>query len=115
LPHREVLNSLKWADIFLHAAVSEGFCNAVLEAQAMGIPVVCTDADGLTENVADGVTGYVTPRRDSLAMAEKIISLASDGTLRHKMGAAGRKRVEKYFQLEQQMDAFDSFYEMLLS
>ena len=41
------------------AAVSEGFCNAVLEAQAMKLPVVCTDADGLPENVQDGTTGLV--------------------------------------------------------
>jgi colanic acid/amylovoran biosynthesis glycosyltransferase len=115
LPHRDVLNSLQWADIFLHAAVSEGFCNAVLEAQAMGVPVVCTDADGLVENVLNGVTGYVVHRRDPFAMAAKITTLASDGTLRLKMGIAGRKRVEQHFQLEQQIDAFESYYEMLLS
>ena len=115
LPHREVLESLRWADIFLHAAVSEGFCNAVLEAQAMSVPVVCTDADGLAENVLNGITGYVVPRRDALAMAEKITALGRDGDLRQKMGAAGRRRVEEYFQLDQQIDAFVSYYEMLLS
>ncbi len=52
------------ADVLLHAAVSEGFCNAVLEAQAMKLPVVCTDADGLPENVENGVTGIVVARRD---------------------------------------------------
>ena len=42
-----VKEELQWADVFLHLAVSEGFCNAVLEAQAMQLPVVCSDADGL--------------------------------------------------------------------
>jgi colanic acid/amylovoran biosynthesis glycosyltransferase len=115
LPHKKVLEHLQWADIFLHAAVSEGFCNAVLEAQAMGVPVVCTDADGLAENVLNGVTGYVVPRRDHLAMAEKVLVLAEDGTLRASMGAAGRKRVQDHFQIDQQIDAFESYYEMLLS
>ncbi|MCB2209914.1 glycosyltransferase family 4 protein [bacterium] len=115
LSHTEVLSHLQWAEIFLHPSVSEGFCNAVLEAQAMGVPVVCTDADGLAENVLNGVTGYVVPRRDHRAMVEKILSLAKDGALREGMGAAGQKRVQEQFQLSQQIDSFESFYEILLS
>ena len=53
----DVLDELRSADVLLHPAVSEGFGNAVLEAQAVEVPVVCTDADGLAENVVDGVTG----------------------------------------------------------
>ena len=60
----EVRDQMLWADVFLHAAVSEGFCNAVIEAQAMMLPVVCSDAGGLSENVVDGETGFVVPRRD---------------------------------------------------
>ena len=40
LPHNQVIQHLDWADIFLHPSLSEGFCNAVLEAQAVGLPVV---------------------------------------------------------------------------
>jgi colanic acid/amylovoran biosynthesis glycosyltransferase len=113
LPHTQVIEYLHWADVFLHAAVSEGFCNAVLEAQTMGIPVVCSDADGLRENVDDGVTGFVVPRRDPHAMAEKLRLLAADGRLRQRKGQAGRMRAEGHFRLEQQMDAFEKFYENL--
>jgi colanic acid/amylovoran biosynthesis glycosyltransferase len=110
LPHTQVIEQLHWADVFLHAAVSEGFCNAVLEAQAVGLAVVCTDADGLRENVVDGITGFVVPRRDPYAMAEKLSLLAQDGCLRQRMGQNGRVRVERHFQLEQQLDAFEDFY-----
>jgi len=55
--HERVIESLQWADVFLHPSLSEGFCNAVLEAQAIGLPVVCSDAGGLPENILDGVTG----------------------------------------------------------
>ena len=113
LPHDKVLDNLQWADIFLHGAVSEGFCNAVLEAQAMGVPVVCTDADGLPENVADGITGFIVPRRDPTAMADKLATLAGNGELRQKMGAAGSQRVEAHFRMDQQLDAFEDFYESL--
>jgi colanic acid/amylovoran biosynthesis glycosyltransferase len=110
LPHTQVIEHLHWADVFLHAAVSEGFCNAVLEAQTMGLPVVCSDADGLRENVAESVTGFIVPRRDPAAMAKKLCLLATDGRLRQQMGQDGRVRVERHFQLEHLLDAFEDFY-----
>ena len=103
-----------WADVFLHAAVSEGFCNAVIEAQAMKLPVVCTDADGLPENVCEGETGFVVPRRDPEAMALGLSRLAADPSLRERMGRAGRRRVEKHFRIEDQIVAFDRAYARLL-
>lgn len=113
LHHDQVIESLAWADLFLHSAVSEGFCNAVLEAQAMGLPVVTSDADGLAENVAHGVTGFVVPSRNAEAITDKLIVLARDFDLQRRMGAAGRERVERLFQLENQIDSWISFYKEL--
>jgi colanic acid/amylovoran biosynthesis glycosyltransferase len=110
MPQEQVLEQMKWADVFLHAAVSEGFCNAVLEAQAMKLPVVCSDAGGLPENVADGVTGFVVPRRNPKAMADKLELLAANPELRRRMGNAGRERVESCFRLEDQIDRFEKLY-----
>ena len=110
LAPRGVLEEMQRADVFLHAAVSEGFCNAVMEAQAMELPVVCTDADGLPENVADGETGFVVSRRDPAALAEKLSVLARDPALRARMGKAGRQRVLERFQLPDQLDRFEAFY-----
>lgn len=110
LPPAEVEHHLGWADIVLHAALSEGFCNAVLEAQAHGVPVVCSDAGGLPENVLDSVTGFVVPRRDPAALADRIIKLAANDRLRARMGAAGRERAARYFRLEDQLEAWARFY-----
>lgn len=109
-PQVVVLEALNWADAYLQPSVSEGFCNAVMEAQAMRLPVVCSDADGLPENVADGLTGFVIPRRDAAALADKLALLAGDVDLRLTMGAAGRRRVEERFQLREQIAAFARFY-----
>lgn len=109
--HSQVLEEMRQADIFLHAAVSEGFCNAVLEAQAMNLPIVTSDAGGLSENVCDGITGFVVPRRDPQAIAEKLFVLANDAQLRHHMGRAGRERVQQHFRLDQQIDAFERFFQ----
>lgn len=111
LPPMEVARQLGWADVVLHAATSEGFCNAVIEAQAHGVPVVCTDAGGLPENIEHDVTGIVVPRRDPTALADGLSRLAADGDLRARMGAAGRERVERLFRLDDQIDAWVRFYE----
>jgi colanic acid/amylovoran biosynthesis glycosyltransferase len=113
-PREFVREEMKAADVFLHAAVSEGFCNAVLEAQAMELPVVCTDADGLPENVEDGVTGLVVARRSPRPMANALQKLAEDPALRRRMGEAGRRRVATQFRLEDQVSAFDAFYRSVL-
>lgn len=105
-----VRREMERADVLVHAAVSEGFCNAVLEAQAMELPVVCSDADGLPENVADGVTGFVTRRRHPAEMAGRVLELARDAALRRRMGEAGRARVERQFRVEDQIRAFEEFY-----
>jgi glycosyltransferase involved in cell wall biosynthesis len=110
LARAEVKEEMEKADVFLHAAVSEGFCNSVMEAQAMELPVVCTDADGLPENVADGETGFVVRRRDPAALAEKLELLARDPALARRMGEAGRRRVLEQFRLPDQLDRFETFY-----
>jgi colanic acid/amylovoran biosynthesis glycosyltransferase len=115
LPRAKVREEMLAADVFLHASVSEGFGNAVIEAQAMGLPVVCSDAGGLPENVCHGETGFVVPRRDAPALAGKLAVLARDPALRIRMGQAGRKRVLERFQLANQIQAFDKLYRGVLS
>ncbi len=114
LSRAEVREEMLAADVFLHAAVSEGFCNVVIEAQAMALPVVCSDAGGLPENVADGETGFVVSRRNAQALAEKLAALARDPALRQRMGEAGRRRVLGHFQLTEQIKAFSRFYQNVL-
>jgi len=115
MPHEKVMVNLRWADVFLHAAISEGFCNAVLEAQTMGLPVVTSDADGLSENVQDGVTGFVVPRRDPAALAEKIFMLCRDTALRVRLGENGRARAAREFSIERQIERFAEIYDTVLN
>jgi colanic acid/amylovoran biosynthesis glycosyltransferase len=101
---------MKWADVFLHPAVSEGFCNAVMEAQSMALPVVCTDAGGLPENVVEGETGFVVPRRSPSALADSLRALARNPKLRLEFGKSGRQRVMQHFKIEDQAQKFSSLY-----
>ena len=114
LPQAEVKAQMQWADILLHPAVEEGFGNVVIEAQAMSLPVVCSDAVGLPENVADNETGFVVPRRSPEALAEKMILLAREPEVRQQMGLAGRQRVLTHFELREQNEAIDRMYREVL-
>jgi len=113
-PPSDIREEMRWADVFLHAAVSEGFGNSVLEAQAMMLPVVCTRAGGLPENVVDSETGLTAPSRDPNALADALARLAGDPALRARMGAAGRARVASKFRLADQAAAFGALYERAL-
>ncbi len=110
LPNEDVRRELGWADLVLHSAVSEGFCNAVVEAQAAGLPVVCSDAGGLPENVADGQTGFVVARREPREAADRLETLARDSETRERFGRAGRRRAAALFDLAAQIAAFERLY-----
>jgi glycosyltransferase involved in cell wall biosynthesis len=113
-PREAVLDQIRAADVFVHASVSEGFSNGLLEAQAMELPAVSSDADGARENLCDGETGFVVPRRDPEALADKVLLLAREPELRLRMGRAGRRRVLKHFRPQDQTDAFLELYEHAL-
>jgi colanic acid/amylovoran biosynthesis glycosyltransferase len=114
LPAARVREEMQWADVLLHAATSEGFCYAAVEAQAMCLPVVTSDADGLTENVEDGTSGFVVGRRDAAALAEAVAKLAADGALRKRMGDAGRSRAIERFDVDREISGFEALYRRAL-
>lgn len=73
----------------------EGFGIAYLEAGAFGKPVLATDVGGVREAVEDGVTGVLIPPRNTNALLDALRLLATEPTLRTKLGKAGRERVER--------------------
>lgn len=100
----QVRDRLRSANVFLLSSLSEDISNAALEAMACGLPVVTTDCGGMREAVDDGVEGLVVPVREPQAMADALARLALDPDLRLRMGRAARQRVERDFDLEQQLD-----------
>lgn len=114
MPQTAVRDHLRTTDIFLLSSVSEGFSNAVVEAQSLGIPVVCTNTGGLPENVLHDATGIIVPVREPEAIAQALSKLWQDPTLRHQMGMRGRERVLEDFNQDKQVTQFlDILWEAL--
>jgi glycosyltransferase involved in cell wall biosynthesis len=84
-------------DIFALPSYREGLPRSVMEASAMGLPVVTTQARGCREAVADGITGYLVPVGDAAGLAKALQTLINDPGRREAMGAAGRSLAEAEF------------------
>lgn len=100
-------------DIFVLTSLWEGFGYVLAEAMACRKPVVAFRISSNPEIVTDNETGYLVELRDMEAMADKVLKLAADGSLREKMGIKGRERVEKMFNITRNKEAFEQFLQAL--
>lgn len=96
-------------DVFALASDTEGLSNAILEAQACGLPVIATHVGGNPDLINDDC-GVLVPARDPDAMAEAIGALLCSPDLRNRMGAAARLRVVGNHSLESMTGAYASLY-----
>ena len=92
----------------------EGFSRVVLEGMASSKPVITTALGGNPEAVEDGKTGILVPSGDSNRLAEAILELVKDESKRTKMGRAGRRRAEKLFSIERNIEQIEKIYKELL-
>ena len=73
LPHEKVFEQHANADLFLLPSFEEGVANVVLEAMALGTPVLTTNCGGMSEVIEDGVNGFIVPLRNTQAMTDAIM------------------------------------------
>ena len=103
------------ADLFALPSEWEGLPRSVIEAMAVGLPVVGTDVNGTNELVIHGVTGLLVPPRDPTALAQSLTTLLLDAQLRREMGRRGRRRVEEEFDLRKMIRQLEEFYASVVS
>ncbi len=101
-------------DIFAFPSHAEAFGLVLIEAMAMERPVVSTNCDGVLDIVVDGRTGFYVNPRNTKQLAEAIEKLGADTELREKMGKAGRRRVEEFFDRRKQIARIEEIYYELL-
>ena len=93
----DIADILAAADLFVLPSLSEGFPFVLLEALAMGCPVVASRVNGIPELMEDCKTGLLVPARDPQALTMAIQKLLSDPAAASRMGAAGRSVVREQF------------------
>ncbi|MDG5775378.1 glycosyltransferase family 4 protein [Haloarculaceae archaeon H-GB2-1] len=94
----------------LPAVAGEGLPNAMLEAMAVGLPVVATDIAGIPDVVADGENGYVVDPGDEDALRERIETVCSDDAIRTRLGENARTYVEDHHSWDAMVDRLDRLY-----
>jgi glycosyltransferase involved in cell wall biosynthesis len=100
-------------DLLVQPSRSEGLALAVLEAMAMGVPVLATDVGGMSEAVEDGVNGKLVTAEESGELAEALSTALSDRSILKELGQAGIERA-KGFSLDGSVRELGALYCKLL-
>ena len=106
---------LKMSDAFCLLSRSEGFCNALLEAMACGVPSVVTRVGGNPEAITDGENGFLVPVEDDAIAAERLLTLLRDPEQGARIGESGRKSVQTRFSAEGMIQKLIGVYRDLLA
>jgi glycosyltransferase involved in cell wall biosynthesis len=107
----EIAAWLAAADLYLMTSDREGLPNALLEAMAMGLPVICTAFASAREVVRDETVGIVVPRDDDAAMAAAALALLDDAPRRRALGEAARAHVAAAFGWDRLVGEMEALYE----
>jgi glycosyltransferase involved in cell wall biosynthesis len=111
---RDVREQLADADAFVLPTNSEGLPYSILEAMAMGLPVVASKVGGVPEEVVDGTTGLLVERGDARGLAAALRRLHANGAAARQMGIAGHARVRQLFSLDTMVRSYESVFRSLL-
>lgn len=102
-------------DLFIMSSIYEGLGRSITEALSCGVPVVCTDVEGVPEIVRDNITGILVPPKDSNKLADGITRTLNEMETAKKMAEEGRRFVNDNFDVNKMVTDIDSLYNTLTS
>lgn len=105
-----IIDFYKNSHIFLLTSNMEGLAVVLLEAQAMGLPIIATAVGGVPEAILNGYSGYLVPKGDINAIAKKLIYLIEHPEIWSMMGRVGRKFVEEKYDIKKLNKLLISLY-----
>jgi colanic acid/amylovoran biosynthesis glycosyltransferase len=116
MPQEDLIQALKSYDVLLLPSVEEGIANVVLEAMAVGLPVISSDSGGMSEVVRHKETGWLVPVRDPQAIADAIIEVAgtSESELQD-MTQNAYNFVKTNFNAEDSIQQFVELYDRVMN
>jgi glycosyltransferase involved in cell wall biosynthesis len=107
---KDVAPFLSTADLFVMSSISEGLPMSLLQAMSVGLPAVLTDVDGMGEILRLTGGGLLVPIRNPAAMADAIVRLALDETLRSTLAQRSLTGYEEGFTLDKMNAAYMALY-----
>ena len=111
----KVQNILQSSDIVVHSSIRpEPFGLVILDAMRASKPVIASNEGGPVEIVEHGVTGLLIPPKDPEKLAEAMIELLQNESLRKRMGNAGKLRMQEHFSISKMMQSVESLYYRLI-
>lgn len=112
---RDVPACLRAMDVVVHPSLTEAFCQAVIEALAVGAPLVVTNVAAAPEVVTDGVHGLLVPPADPAAIAAAVLRVYRDPAFGRQMAETGRRSVAERFTIDRMVDGQIECYRRWLS
>ncbi len=112
--HSRVPEIYNMIDIAVFPSVWESFGVSNLEAAACEVPQVASDMGGFKEIIENGITGFLVEPKNPQAIAEKIISLIEDVSLRRKIGKNAREKIIRDFDWNKNVEQMISEYQDIL-
>jgi glycosyltransferase involved in cell wall biosynthesis len=110
---KDISSVISDADIICLPSYREGLPKSLVEAMAIGRPIITTDTPGCRECVIEGVNGYLVPVKDSVFLAQRIEELLLNVNLRIKMGLFSRQLMIKNMSLSKVIKSTFDFYEAI--
>lgn len=110
----EIPSWLSAFDVYCLPSLWEGLPNALLEAMALGLPVVASRVDGVPEAVTSAKDGLLVPPAKPAALAAALKTLSADPALRASLGAAAKASISERFTLRRMIEEYERAYEVLL-
>ncbi len=110
----DVPDLLREAGFFVSSSLTEGISLTLLEAMAVGLPIIATAVGGNPEIVVEGKTGHLVPSQNPIALAEAIVTICCQPSKWREMGKAGRERVAEYFDIRRMANDYEQLYKELL-
>ncbi|PCJ49781.1 MAG: colanic acid biosynthesis glycosyltransferase WcaL [Gammaproteobacteria bacterium] len=108
--HEEIAKSLRDSDIFVLPSFAEGIPVALMEAMAIGIPVIATAVGGVTELVVDQETGLVVSPADPDSLANAITRYVDSPDLCKSISTKARNKVAEEFNIDNQIDLLEGYF-----
>jgi glycosyltransferase involved in cell wall biosynthesis len=102
------------ADVLLMPSRYEGLPMTLLEAMAMGLPVVASKLDGIAEVIGDGSEGFLVPSDDAALFVERTAALLADAELSSRISKNARAKIEASFSVERMTSSVEEIYDRFL-